>query len=88
MRLKRHRSFIKDFKKVKLADSQFEKFIQFVNCLREDLPLPEESRDHALLGEYLDCREFHIDGDMLLIYLVSDEEIILLRIGTHAQLFK
>ena len=88
MRLKRHRSFIKDFKKVKLADSQFEKFIQFVNCLREDLPLPEESRDHALLGEYLDCREFHIGGDMLLIYLVSDEEIILLRIGTHAQLFK
>ena len=47
MRLKRHRSFMKDFKKVKLADSQFEKFIQFVNCLREDLPLPEESRDHA-----------------------------------------
>ena len=88
MRIKRHRHFIKDFKKARLADSQFEKFIHFVNCLREDFPLPEESRDHALLGEYQDCREFHLGGDMLLIYVVTEQEITLLRIGTHAQLFR
>ncbi len=88
MKLKRHRSFLKDFRKVNLADSQFEKFIQFVNCLREGEALPPESRDHALLGEYLDCREFHLGGDMLLIYLIVEEEVTLLRIGTHAQLFR
>jgi mRNA interferase YafQ len=88
MKLKRHRSFIKDFKKANLADSQFEKFIQFVNCLREGKPLPAESKDHALLGEYQDCREFHLGGDMLLVYLKIEDEITLLRIGTHSQLFK
>lgn len=88
MKLKRHRSFIKDFRKANLADSQFEKFIYFVNCLREGKELPPESRDHALLGEYQDCREFHLGGDVLLIYLVANDEITLLRIGTHSQLFK
>jgi mRNA interferase YafQ len=44
-------------------------------------------------GEYSDCREFHLGGDMLVIYLVSlglplDNEATLLRIGSHAQLFK
>ncbi len=89
MRLKRHKTFIKDYKKARLADSQFEKFIYYINFLREGRPLPAESKDHALIGEYQDCREFHLGGDMLIIYLINlTGEIILLRIGTHAQLFK
>lgn len=88
MRLKRHRAFIKDFHKAKLADAQFEKLIQFLNCLREGKELPPESKDHALLGEYQDCREFHLGGDMLLIYLKGEGEITLLRMGTHSQLFR
>ena len=89
MKIKRHKTFVKDFKKVPITDGQFEKFIQFINCLREDLPLLEESKHHALNGEYSDCREFHLGGDTLVIYLVNtDKEAILLRIGSHAQLFK
>jgi len=88
MRINRHRQFIKDFKKIQLTDGQFEKFIYFINCLREEAPLPEESKDHALNGEYSDCREFHLGGDTLVIYLVKDKQLILLRIGSHAQLFK
>ena len=42
MKIKRHKQFIKDFKKVQITDGQFEKFIQFINCLREDSSLPEE----------------------------------------------
>ncbi len=88
MIIKRHKTFIKDFKKVRITDGQFEKFIQFINCLIQDSPLPEESKDHALNGEYSDCREFHLGGDTLVIYLVIDNEIILMRVGSHAQLFK
>jgi len=89
MRLRRHRTFIKELKKVRLADSQFEKFIQFANLLKEEKELPPESKDHSLSGEYHDCREFHLGGDMLIIYLINieAEETILLRIGTHSQLF-
>ena len=88
MRLRRHKVFVKDIKKAKLADSQFEKFIYYINILREEGVLPIEARDHALLGEHQDCREFHLGGDMLIIYLVAADEVTLLRIGTHSQLFK
>jgi len=90
MKLRRHRTFIKEFKKARLADSQFEKFIQFANLLKEGKTLPAESKDHSLTGEYKDCREFHLGGDMLIIYLVNNatDETILLRVGTHSQLFK
>ncbi len=89
MKIKRHKQFIKEFKKCQITDGQFEKFIYYTNCLRDDPPLPEESKDHALNGEYSDCREFHLGGDTLIIYLVNPEnDAILLRIGSHAQLFK
>ena len=89
MTLRRHRVFIKEFKKARFADSQFEKFIQFANLLKEGKELPSESKDHSLSGEFRDCREFHLGGDMLIIYLINIEadETILLRVGTHSQLF-
>jgi mRNA interferase YafQ len=87
MRLKRHKNFIKDYNKTRLTDGQFEKMVSYLNALREELPLPPESKDHSLEGNYADCREFHLGGDMLLIYLVEDGAIILLRLGTHSQLF-
>ena len=88
MRIKRHKKFLKDFRDIKLSDSQFEKFVYYINALRVDDELPPESKDHALSGNYKDCREFHLGGDMLIIYIESSEdEIILMRIGTHSQLF-
>jgi mRNA interferase YafQ len=50
--------------------------------------LPNGSLDHALKGEYKDIREFHISGDLLVIYRVQDATLELLRIGTHSQLFR
>ncbi|MDC9728452.1 MAG: type II toxin-antitoxin system YafQ family toxin [Methyloprofundus sp.] len=88
MRIKRHKLFIKDFRKSQLTDGQFEKLVYFVNYLRENLQLPKESKDHALNGEYLDCREFHLGGDTLIIYLSTSTEVTLLRLGSHAQLFR
>jgi len=88
MKIRRHKQFLKDFKKVSVTDGQFEKFIQFINCLREDLPLPEESKDHPLLGQYSGCREFHLGGDVLVIYLMINKEVTLMRLGSHAQLFE
>ena len=69
MKIKRHKQFIKEFKKVQITDGQFGKFVDYINCLRNDTPLPEESKDHVLIGEYSDCRKFHLGGDTLIMYL-------------------
>jgi mRNA interferase YafQ len=88
MKIKRHKLFLKDFKKTTLNDREFEKFVCYINTLRTDEALPAESLDHSLSGNYKDCREFHLSGDMLVIYLVNqNDEIVLMRLGTHSQLF-
>jgi len=57
-----------------------------------DASLGPEWLDHALIGEWDDHRECHIGGDFLLIYRLqgsgSNEEIIFVRAGTHADLFE
>ncbi len=88
MKLKRHKSFLKDWRIINLSDEHFEKFITYSNHLKNDTPLPEESRDHELAAEYKDCREFHLGGDMLVIYRVIGNEAEFLRMGSHSQLFK
>ena len=69
-------------------DQHFSKYIVYLSRLIEEKPLPEEALDHPLKGEYKDCREFHISGDLLVIYFIADETLNLIRIGTHSQLFK
>ena len=50
--------------------------------------LPVDAQDHALKGEWTDFREFHVSGDLLVIYQIEGDVIKLVRIGTHSQLFK
>lgn len=53
--------------------------------------LAPEWKDHALIGEWTDHRECHIGGDFLLIYRLesrgTQESIVFVRTGTHADLF-
>jgi mRNA interferase YafQ len=88
LRLQRHKLFKKDIAKVKITDKQYSKFIIYLAFLLEGEVLPKESRDHSLKGEWQGYREFHLGGDLLLIYLLDEESLILVRIGTHSQLFK
>jgi len=88
MLLKRHKYFKKDELKVKLTDEQYSKRIKYLSLLLTNQPLPSEALDHSLLGEYKGFREFHLSGDMLMIYCIKDNILYLQRIGTHSQLFK
>lgn len=51
--------------------------------------LPKRYKDHPLKGDYIGCRECHITPDWLLIYEISQGELILYltRTGTHSDLF-
>jgi mRNA interferase YafQ len=62
--------------------------INYISLLLNNKELPAESRDHYLTGKCGDTREFHLGGDLLVVYIKTDKELILIRIGTHSQLFK
>jgi mRNA interferase YafQ len=59
-----------------------------VSALVEDKRLPVANRDHPLSGQWNDCRECHLKGDLLLIYRKPDKDTLqLVRLGSHSELF-
>ncbi|MDD4950877.1 type II toxin-antitoxin system YafQ family toxin [Sulfuricurvum sp.] len=86
----RHKLFKKDLDKVTLTDQQFTKMVHYFSLLIEGNELPSESKDHPLNGEWKSFREFHLGGDTLIIYHIDEEnnQTVLIRIGSHAQLFR
>ena len=41
--------------------------------------------DHRLKGSLGDVRDFHIGGDIVVLYRVTKDKVQLLRIGSHTQ---
>ncbi|MES9856866.1 MAG: type II toxin-antitoxin system YafQ family toxin [Sedimenticola sp.] len=80
--LSRHKRFIKDLRNTRLSDSQAAKLFLYIAALLNGEVLPEESRDHALSGEWSEFREFHIGGDTLIIYRAEKNHVHLARIGS------
>ncbi|MCI4431192.1 MAG: type II toxin-antitoxin system YafQ family toxin [Burkholderiales bacterium] len=60
--------------------------------IANDAPRGPEWLDHALVGEWADHRECHIGDDFLLVYQLqgsgANEQIILVRVDTHDDLFE
>ena len=81
--------FKKDLKTVKKRGYDIQLLNDVVDTLAMGLPLDEKYKDHKLIGNYQGCRECHITPDWLLIYEISEEELILYltRTGTHSDLF-
>ncbi len=88
MELFRVKTFKKDYQKLKISDKHYAKYIKYLSLLLEGKALPLEARDHSLIGNYSSFREFHIGGDLLVVYYIEDDIIRLTRIGTHSQIFK
>jgi len=83
-----HKDFTKDMRKVQLNSTNHTKLFLYISLLLNQKDLPMEALDHALVGEWRDTREFHVSGDLLVIYRLESNRLELLRIGTHSQLFK
>lgn len=66
----------------------FSKFKEIVEKLVLGQKLEPKHRDHLLAGEYKGSRECHIAPDWLLIYELGADEVVLIRTGTHADLFE
>ncbi|MGN8541629.1 type II toxin-antitoxin system YafQ family toxin [Helicobacter pylori] len=82
------KKFTKDLKKHILNQKiELEIFDLVVENLRNQIPLDEKFKDHALVGEHKGCRECHIKPDVLLVYRVKDNVLTLVRLGSHSELF-
>lgn len=79
--------FKKDFKKLPSSDRDINKLVDIIRLLANDQPLLPHNRDHALTGNYVGHRECHISPDWLLIYRLEDNDLILVRTGSHSELF-
>ena len=66
----------------------FTEFKAIVVKLLSGQELEAEYRDHALIGQYKGTRECHVEPDWLLIYELTNSEIVLIRTGTHTDLFR
>ena len=79
--------FKKDFKKLQSSGKDLQKLAAVIRKLANEEGLPERNRDHALIGDYVDHRECHITSDWLLIYQTTETELLLVRTGSHSELF-
>ena len=66
---------------------KFEEFKEVIRKIAAEEVLEAKYRDHVLVGQYKGTRECHIEPDWLLIYEVAESELILIRTGTHSDLF-
>jgi len=85
------RQFKKDLKK---ADRDANKNTDLLksmiqNYLVQELPLPNQYKPHPLIGDWKPLMECHIQPNFLLIWDVDEQanELILVRCGSHAELF-
>ncbi len=81
-----HEQFVKDIRKLKLKRKHLQKLFSYVSMLLSGESLPPEARDHQLSGKFEDVRDFHIGGDIVVLYRMTEDKIQLLRIGSHSQI--
>lgn len=83
--------FRKDLKKYRHQVGKLKKIYYAISLLAEGQDIPASMRPHKLIGNYAGHLELHIEGDLLLIWLETDNRgetiVYLTRVGTHSELF-
>ncbi len=81
--------FKKDLKRAGQRGNNLSVLKDVIGQLAVDQILEPKYKDHSLIGNYAGARECHLAPDWLLIYRYeSTDKLILLRTGTHSDLFK
>lgn len=90
--IKYTKDFEKSLKKIRrsgFAKKNEEVLALVIDVLASGKALDKKHKDHQLKGSYKKYRECHILNDLLLMYRIENNELILVLadIGTHSQLF-
>lgn len=81
--------FQKDLKRAEKRGYDLSLLTEVIKILASGEILPPKYKDHSLSGNYAGYRECHITPDWLLIYELTQSDLILYltRTGTHSDLF-
>ncbi|HUY80434.1 MAG TPA: type II toxin-antitoxin system YafQ family toxin [Acidobacteriaceae bacterium] len=79
--------FKRDVKKAEKRGRDTTKLRELILLLAEGKALPARYKDHPLSGEWKHFRDCHIEPDWLLLYKIENDELYLVRTGTHSDLF-
>lgn len=80
--------FKKDVKRMKKRGRDLEKLRGILENIVSGRELEPKYRGHVLIGQYSGTRECHVEPDWLLIYERAESEVVLIRTGTHSDLFE
>ena len=86
--LARTKKFKKSYKKLHLRDNDEAIYIDVVSKLLNGIALDRKYKDHFLKGNPEQYKECHLKPDLLLIYRHFKDEVQLIDIGSHCELFK
>ncbi|EEB8599907.1 type II toxin-antitoxin system mRNA interferase toxin, RelE/StbE family [Salmonella enterica] len=59
---------------------------QIITALAMDQPLERRHSDHPLSNNWNGYRDCHVRPDLVLIYRLTDNRLILARLGSHSEL--
>ena len=89
MRLVRYSGqFKKDYKRMEKRGSEMKKLRDVIEKLASEQELEEHYRDHPLQGQFAGARDCHLTPDWMLIYAIVQNELRLIRMGTHSDIFR
>ena len=86
------KKFIKSLKRISNVSGGkkiVEEIRACLSILQTGKEIPINYKDHPLKGEFQGLRECHIRGDILLVYKIEKNKmvIVLVEIGSHSYLF-
>ena len=87
MRLRATARFDRDVKRAHKRGKDLNKLWNIVEALQSGNALPSRNRPHRLSCQWSEYWECHIEPDWLLIWGYDNEVLVLVRSGTHTDLF-
>lgn len=81
-------AFERDLRRVRKQGRDLDKLETLVDLLQNRQPVPPRNHRHPLRGQWSGHWDCHIAPDWLLLYRETERALILVRTGSHAELFE
>jgi mRNA interferase YafQ len=81
-------AFERDLRRVSKQGKDLDKLEAIVDLLQAQKPLLPRCRAHPLRGNWSGHWDCHVGPDWLLLYKLTNDALILVRTGSHAELFE